>query len=70
MMIHSFTFEGGRDFHATMVCEHCGAYRPNNAGYHDSYYHTQVIPGMFCQACHRNRAGDAEPPAVPYEATR
>ena len=58
MKIQSFTFEMGRDFHAIMECEHCGATQPNKCGYHDSYYHEVVIPGMHCNSCGKDRYGN------------
>lgn len=58
MKIDKMTFEMGRDFKAIMVCEHCGEKQENKTGYHDTYYHTEVIPGMFCNACGKNRSGE------------
>jgi len=58
MKIKTITYESRNDFHAIMECEHCGAEQKNTSGYHDNYYHTQVIPGMFCKTCGRNRAGE------------
>lgn len=57
MKIQELTFEAGRDFHAVMECEHCGVTQQNDSGYHDSNYHEQVIPGMFCKSCGKNRDG-------------
>lgn len=48
----------GNDFSATMQCEHCGNTHMLNSGYHDTHYHTRVIPAMTCRACGKNRAGD------------
>lgn len=61
MKIKTITFEHSRDFSAVMECEHCGATQQNNSGYHDSYYHTEVIPAMTCKACGKNRAGQTKP---------
>lgn len=49
---------GGRDFHATMECEHCGEKQEITTGYDDAYYHQRVIPEMTCLACGKNRAGE------------
>lgn len=48
---------GGRDFYATMECEHCGHTQQNKSGYDDAYYHDHVIPGQFCGRCGQNRDG-------------
>lgn len=56
--IKTITFEHRNDFRAVMECEHCGATQQNNTGYHDNYYHTAVIPGMYCKSCGKNRAGE------------
>lgn len=60
MKIKEITFELGRDFSADMVCEHCGGVQKLTSGYHDTFYHTKVIPGMFCKSCGRNRDGHVE----------
>jgi hypothetical protein len=57
MKIQQITDEHRNDFCAVMECEHCGATRINRSGYHDNYYHTQVIPAMICMKCGKNRAG-------------
>lgn len=57
MRIKEITFESRNDFHAIMVCEHCGHTQNLTSGYHDNYYHTQVIPSMHCKGCGRNSAG-------------
>jgi len=49
------------DFTALMVCEHCGTEEKLTIGYDDLYYHEQVIPGFYCPACGRNRAGEQRP---------
>lgn len=60
MKIQRITREHRNDFRAVMVCEHCGHTQDNPNGYHDNYYHTQVIPGMYCESCNRNRAGQSK----------
>jgi len=60
MKIDKITFEMGRDFYAVMRCEHCDSTQENKAGYHDAYYHNEVIPSMVCETCGRtgrNRDG-------------
>ena len=57
MEIKEITFAMGNDFHADMVCEHCGNVQKLNSGYHDGFYHNKVIPAMTCKACGRNRDG-------------
>jgi transcription elongation factor Elf1 len=57
MKIKQITSEYRNDFSADMECEHCGHVQQLTSGYHDNYYHTQVIPAMFCKACGLNRAG-------------
>ena len=61
MKIQKIIFEMGSDFHAIMECEHCGSTQENKSGYHDNYYHVEVIPGMFCEKCGKNRLGDDKP---------
>lgn len=60
MKIQRIISERRNDFSAIMVCEHCGREAENRTGYHDNYYHTQVIPGMFCPACGKNREGKVD----------
>jgi hypothetical protein len=60
MKIKAILTEHRNDFTATLECEHCGAVQPLKTGYHDTYYHTRVIPALFCQTCHKNRAGQTE----------
>lgn len=48
---------GGRDFDATMQCEHCGHTQEITTGYEDQNYHARVIPAMTCEGCGKNRAG-------------
>lgn len=57
MKIKEITFESGNDFMAVMECEHCGNQQQNRTGYHDNYYHTKVIPAMFCEKCGKNSDG-------------
>lgn len=60
MKIKEITSEHGNDFSAIMECEHCGHEGKLTSGYHDQFYHTKVIPAMFCKACGLNREGTAE----------
>jgi hypothetical protein len=60
MKIAKILSEHGNDFSAEMECEHCGHKMTLTNGYHDSYYHTRIIPGMYCRACRKNRAGELE----------
>ena len=60
MKIKKITSEHGNDFRAEMECEHCGHVGELTTGYHDNFYHTQVIPAMFCQTCGKNRNGGVE----------
>ena len=64
MKIKQITFEHRNDFKAIMVCEHCEHVQENRSGYHDNYYHTQVIPGMFCESCGLNRDGLRQEQAI------
>lgn len=57
MKIKAFIREHGNDFNAIMECEHCGSEQYNTSGYHDNYYHTQVIPAMRCKDCGKDREG-------------
>jgi hypothetical protein len=61
MKIQRIMSEHRNDFTADMVCEHCGAVYHNDSGYHDNWYHTKVIPAMYCRSCGKNRAGETEP---------
>jgi len=60
MKIKEILRESNNDFSSIMVCEHCGSEQQNNRGYHDNYYHTKIIPAMFCQSCGRDRSGERE----------
>lgn len=60
MKIKSVKPIGGRDFYATMECEHCGHTQENKSGYDDAYYHDHVIPGQYCGGCGKNRAGQSK----------
>jgi hypothetical protein len=60
MKIKQILTEHRNDFTATMECEHCGHEAKLTSGYHDSFYHTRVIPAMKCTACWKNRAGETE----------
>jgi hypothetical protein len=57
MKIKEFTFQMGNDFSAIYECEHCKNLEKRGAGYHDSYYHTHVIPSFYCLSCGKNRVG-------------
>lgn len=48
------------DFSAIIECEHCRATYEFATDYHDNYFHTQVLPGLFCALCRKNRAGEIE----------
>ena len=69
MKISKITFEHRNDFSADMECEHCGAHQKITSGYHDNYYHTQVIPGMFCNECGKNRLGHVRSTVQPVSLT-
>lgn len=58
MKIKETTFQMGNDFNAIMECEHCENTQELKSGYHDGYYHNNVIPAMTCKACGLNRAGE------------
>ena len=60
MKIEKITFEMGSDFHAVLVCEHCKATQQLRSGYHDNFYHTQVMPSIKCAACGKDRMGRGE----------
>ena len=60
MKIKSIISEYRNDFNAVMECEHCERTYTLRSGYHDNYYHTQVIPAMWCKSCGKNRAGELE----------
>lgn len=57
MRIFDYRPTGGRDFNATMQCEHCGHKQDISSGYEDQHYHAKVIPAMTCCGCGKNRAG-------------
>lgn len=58
MFITKILSEHRNDFTAMLKCEHCGAEQKLTTGYHDNYYHTQVIPAMHCNKCELNRKGE------------
>ena len=58
MKIKEITFELGNDFEAILECEHCNNEQKLESGYHDTFYHTQVIPNISCFSCNKNRAGE------------
>jgi len=58
MRIKKIISQHRNDFSADMECEHCGHVGRNDAGYHDAYYHENVIPAMRCIECGKNRAGE------------
>jgi C4-type Zn-finger protein len=49
------------DFTARMECEHCGSKQKLSTGYNDANYHERVIPGLRCETCGKNRAGEVAP---------
>lgn len=55
MKIKEITRESGNDFSAIFECEHCGALENRTSGYHDNFYHTQVIPNLVCDKCKKKR---------------
>lgn len=57
MHITKFLTEHRNDFTAIIKCEHCEKEEKLTTGYHDNYYHAQVIPGMYCKDCGKNRTG-------------
>lgn len=59
MKIKAITSEHRNDFSAIMECEHCGHEQQNRSGYHDTFYHTKVIPKMLCEKCGLDREGNA-----------
>lgn len=60
MKVKTITSEHHNDFSAIMECEHCGATYKITTGYHDNFYHTQVIPKMKCRTCGKDRLGEFE----------
>ncbi len=60
MKIKEITHESGNDFTALLECEHCGQERNLMSGYHDSYYHTKVMPAKICNGCGKKRDGTKE----------
>jgi len=57
MKILRIKSEYRNDFTADIECEHCGAVAHLGSGYHDNFYHTKVIPAMYCAKCGYNREG-------------
>ncbi len=57
MKIKEILSEHRNDFTAWLVCEHCDSVQKLTTGYHDNYYHTQVIPAMPCANCGKVRDG-------------
>jgi len=55
MKIKNITMELGNDFFAILECEHCGHEQSIESGYHDRYYHNEVIPNMECKECGKKR---------------
>lgn len=55
MKIKEITFENRNDFKAVLLCEHCEETQFLGSGYHDTYYHDQVLPAIECKACGKNR---------------
>ena len=60
MKIRRMLSEYRNDFSAEMVCEHCEHTQNITSGYHDNYYHTQVIPKMRCKSCGKDREGASD----------
>jgi len=60
MKIAKMLNEYRNDFSAIMECEHCGNTQELITGYHDNFYHTKVIPAMYCKKCNKNRAGESQ----------
>ncbi len=60
MRIKEILSEHGRDFTATVECEHCGHTAKLTSGYHDAHYHEHVMPAMRCRNCGKDRAGNLE----------
>lgn len=58
MFIATILSEHRNDFTAMLKCEHCKAEQKLTTGYHDNYYHTQVIPSIHCNECKLNRKGE------------
>ena len=56
MKIQTITSQSRNDFHADYECEHCG-HITFGYGYHDTYFHTVVIPGWACEKCGLRRNG-------------
>lgn len=54
-----------RDFTAVYGCEHCGE-TETSSGYDDSYFHSQVIPGMKCKSCGKTSGDDYKSQATKY----
>ena len=52
-----------RDFDAIYECEHCGA-TSNGDGYHDAFFHQNVIPNMTCLVCKKSSNGVASSSAT------
>lgn len=60
MKLITITLEQGNDFTGVLECEHCGKTERLTSGYHDTYYHTKVIPSIRCRSCGKDRAGETE----------
>jgi len=60
MKIKEILSEYRNDFSYMAECEHCKFVYKVVSGYHDNYYHTKVIPGMFCPKCGKNRLGEVQ----------
>jgi phage terminase large subunit GpA-like protein len=58
MKIDTMVWEHRNDFTADLRCEHCGHKQRLTTGYHDNYYHTQVLPKIRCGCCGRDRQGN------------
>ena len=62
MFVKQIKSEHRNDFTADLQCEHCGSVQHLGSGYHDSYYHTKVIPAITCKSCGKRRDGSAAEP--------
>ena len=58
MKLIEITWQMRNDFKGILECEHCGHQQELNSGYNDGYYHSKVIPGICCNECGKNRAGE------------
>lgn len=57
MHILKILSEHRSDFTAMLECEHCNNTQQLMSGYHDEFYHTQVVPAITCESCGKDRTG-------------